>query len=100
VGLERFASWTKDRSPSTKAPIGKTIQTLVCHEPHAQEFTPHHITCTHDWDWFHLGNTLNLGVIDPIGHLETLSKPKFGKLYNVFEHLFGLGGFDAHVRVL
>jgi hypothetical protein len=44
------------------------------------------------------GKHPRLRGIDPIGHLETLSKPKFGKLYNVFEHLFGLGGFDAHVR--
>ena len=32
-----------------------------------------------------------MGVIDPIGHPETLPKPKFDKLYNVLEHLFGLG---------
>jgi hypothetical protein len=47
-GLGKIASWTKGSSPSTKAPIDKTIQTLVCHEPHAKKFTPHHPTCTHD----------------------------------------------------
>jgi hypothetical protein len=98
-GLGQIALQTKGISPSKKVPIGKTIQTFVWHEPHAQEFTPHHIKCTHDSDWFHLGNTLELGFIDPIGHLETLSKPKFEKLYNIFEHLFGLGGLNAHVQV-
>jgi hypothetical protein len=47
-GLEKIALRTRESSPSTKAPIGKTIQTLVCHETHAQKFTPHHITYTHD----------------------------------------------------
>jgi hypothetical protein len=83
-----------------KAPIGKIIQTLVCHEPHAQNFNPRHISYKHDWDRPHLGNTVDLGAINPIGCLETLPKPRFGKLYNVLEHLFGLGGFDEHVRVL
>jgi hypothetical protein len=97
MGLEKFALRTRCNSPSTKAPIGKIIQTLVCHEPHAQKFTPHHLTYTHEWDRLHLGNTLALGVINPIGHLETLPKSRFGKLYNVLEHLFNLRGCYIHM---
>ena len=100
MGLEKIALRVRCNSPSTKAPIGKIIQTLLYHEPHAQNFIPCHFTYTHDLDRLHLGNTLDLGVIDPIGNLETLPKHKFGKLYNVLEHSFGLGGVDAHVQVL
>jgi hypothetical protein len=99
MGLEKCCiTWMKGSSPSTKAPINETIQTLVCHEPHAQKFTPLHFTCTHGLDGFSLGNTLDLGMIDPIGCLETPPTPKFDKLYNILEHFSSLKrGFDAHV---
>jgi hypothetical protein len=54
--------------------------------PHATSYT--YMT----WIRLHLGNTLDLRGINPIGHLETLSKPKFVKLHNLFEHVFGVMG--------